>query len=79
MKMKAAACQRVEGSAGAPVASQKAPGLAGGRTSHFGPLDDRDLDTSAAQKQCRTGTDHATAANHDPHQVLHIRLVSCRE
>ena len=67
MQIKTAPCQRIERSASTPVARQKTPGLARGRSSHFGPLDDGDFYTSAAQKQCRTGPDHAAAANHDPH------------
>src|SRR5262249_40186537 len=67
MKLKAAACQRIERRAHTPVESQKATGLARCRSSHLGPLDNNDLDTATTEKMSGAGTDHAASADHNAH------------
>ena len=69
MKWKAAPRQRIERSAGAPVEGQKPASLAGCGGSHLGPFDDSDVDPAAPEEVGGAGSDHATSANDDPHDV----------
>ncbi len=67
MQVKAAARQRVQRRAFAPVAREEAAGLAGGCIRHLGAFDDDDLDAAAGEKIGGAGADHAAAADHNAH------------
>jgi hypothetical protein len=72
MKLEAPPCQRIERSAGAPVKRQKAAGVAGRRSGHLDhPLQDNDVDPTAAEVVRGTSADGAAAANHNAQRSLH--------
>jgi hypothetical protein len=69
MQHEAAARQRIERTAGAPVEREKATRFTGSRASDPGTLDDGNVDTAPSQKIGGASSNHAAAANHDTHLI----------
>src|SRR6516165_6728933 len=67
MKLEATSRERVKRGADAPVERQKAAGLAGCRSGHFGPLHDSDVNPAATKEIGGAGADNSTAADHNVH------------
>src|SRR6516162_9552853 len=67
MKLEATSHERVKRGADAPVERQKAAGLAGCRSGHFGPLHDSDVNPALTKEIGRAGADNSTAADHNVH------------
>ena len=73
MQREAAAGQRAERRAVAPVERQKAARLARRRACDRDALDDGRMNPAAAQEIGDRGADHAAAANHNTHQAANRR------
>src|SRR5215471_5578923 len=67
MKLEATSRERVKRGADAPVERQKAAGLAGCRSGHFGPLHDSNVNPAATKEIGGAGADNSTAADHNVH------------
>src|SRR6516164_2157997 len=67
MKLEATSRERLKRGADAPVERQKAAGLAGCRSGHFGPLHDSDVNPAATKEIRGAGADNSTAADHNVH------------
>src|SRR6516162_2239928 len=67
MKLEATSCERVKRGADAPVERQKAAGLAGCRSGHFGPLHDSNVNPAATKEIGGADADNSTAADHNVH------------
>src|SRR6516165_3847312 len=67
MKLEATSRERLKRGADAPVERQKAAGLAGCRSGHFGPLHDSNVNPAATKEIGGAGADNSTAADHNVH------------
>src|SRR6516225_3000690 len=78
MKLETTSRERVKRGADAPVERQKAAGLAGCRSGHFGPLHDSDVNPAAKKEIGGAGADNFTAADHNVHGFSAERFKTSR-